>query len=92
VIFQVVPAQLVVALVEVSVEVSVAVLVLVLVLVLVQGPQLVELPQGLLERQGQLERPRVQQVLLRVEPRPGASSFRKDHLLLVLQLRWLGLA
>jgi hypothetical protein len=89
VIFQVVQAQLVVvALVEVLVVVSAAVL----VLVLTQGPQLVELPQGLLERQGQLERPRVQQVLLRVEPRPGASSFRKDHLLLVLQLRWLGLA
>jgi hypothetical protein len=89
VIFQVVQAQLVVvALVEVLVVVSVAVL----VLVLTQGPQLVELPQGLLERQGQLERPRVQQVPPPVEPRRGASSFRKDHLLLVLQLRWLGLA
>jgi hypothetical protein len=87
VIFQVVQAQLVVvALVEVLVVVSAA------VLVLTQGPQLVELPQGLLERQGQLERPRVQQVPPPVEPRRGASSFRKDHLLLVLQLRWLGLA
>jgi hypothetical protein len=53
---------------------------------------LVELPQELLERQGLLELPRVQPVPPRVELQRDASSFRKDHLLLVMQLRWLGLA